>query len=738
VKYLKITELINKLDLEQHISKLQTFFAREKEIVIEGDIAHHYKIIQELSNYLFKPSKKVSNLDSQMMHIQKFGVLKLYEIYEFVKIIDYFLYLKRQKFDGAISSWLEKIEIPSEITKITDYFDDKGEIKSGISEELDSINHALYKNKDEIKSFLQRLVHTQKLQPYLVDNQIHLINGDEALLLRGGFNHFLKGTIVDRSQGGFFYVVPHTISELKQKRDDLQNHKLELVYKISKEICVVFNKWIKFLHFINKEFDRLDHYLARIEFAKSKDFVFILPKNSKNHTLVEFCHPALHHPKPITIDFSKKVIMLTGVNAGGKTMVLKSLLSSVLMAKYLVPFRANEKSTIPHFKYIEAILDDPQNVKNDISTFAGRMVQFSTLFGKDNFIVGIDEIELGTDSDEAAVLFHTVVEELIKKNIKVIITTHHKRLAAMLSGNSEVELYAALYDEINEKPTYEFMQGTIGRSFAFETALRYGIPRYIIEQTKTAYGEDKFRLNELIQKSATLEMEYKQKIEKLDHEIADTQRLKESLRTQKEEQQSVLSDMKSKLHKEYLQAINEAREAIKAKDVSDSHRYLNAASKFVKNVETPQIKEDIVFEVGDMVKYKSSKGEIISIKGEKAFVDMDGIKMQVFLKELKRSGVPKSIQKPKPKANISVEKPTNAGVSLDLHGLRSDEAVERLDKFISDCLIAGFDEVLVYHGIGTGKLSFAVKEFLRTHPRVKSFTDAHPGQGGFGAKVIKL
>ena len=364
--------------------------------------------------------------------------------------------------------------------------------------------------------------------------------------------------------------------------------------------------------------------------------------------------------------------------------------------------------------------------------------QFSTLFGKDNFMVGIDEIELGTDSDEAAVLFHTIIEELIKKNVKVVITTHHKRLAAMLSGNSDVELYAALYDEANERPTYEFLQGTIGRSYAFETAGRYGIPKYIIENTKKAYGEDKYKLNELIQKSATLEMELKQKIAKLDDELLDTQRLKAHLKDQKEEQQAELNNLKSKLHREYQQAINEARAAIKAKDVSDSHRYLNAATKFVKQVETPQVKEDVVFEVGDSVKYKSSKGEIISIKGEKAFVDIDGIKVNVFLKELKKSGNPKPTPKAKPKANLNVEKPTNASVSLDLHGLRSDEAIEKLDKFISDCLIAGFDEVLVYHGIGTGKLSYAVKEFLRTHPKVKSFGDAHPSEGGFGAKVVKL
>ena len=221
--------------------------------------------------------------------------------------------------------------------------------------------------------------------------------------------------------------------------------------------------------------------------------------------------------------------MITGVNAGGKTMLLKSILSAVYMSKYLIPYSANHTTIIGTFKYIEAILDDPQNVKNDISTFAGRMVQFSKLFTKKDAIVGVDEIELGTDSDEAASLFKVILEELMAKNIKIIVTTHHKRLASLLSANENVELIAALYDEQNQRPTYKFLQGTIGQSYAFETALRYHIPPFVVKKAKEVYGEDKERLNELIQKSSQLQIEYEQKIKTLDKQIAKTKQLKKSL-----------------------------------------------------------------------------------------------------------------------------------------------------------------------------------------------------------------
>lgn len=428
--------------------------------------------------------------------------------------------------------------------------------------------------------------------------------------------------------------------------------------------------------------------------------------------------------------------MITGVNAGGKTMMLKSILSSVFMSKYLIPYHADKSSQIGSFKNILAVLDDPQSVKNDISTFAGRMVEFSSLFTQRNAIVGVDEIELGTDSDEAASLFKVIIEELIKKDIKIIITTHHKRLAALLASNDDVELIAALYDEENRIPTYEFLQGTIGKSYAFETASRYGIPHNIVKLAKKVYGEDKDKLNELIERSSELEREYKQKIQKLDEELEKTNRLQKGLKEQRENLDQLIYSEKSKLQREYKDARDEAKKAIKAKIYQEGHRHLNTAHSKASSIKTQSVKEYEELKVGDRVKYRTSKGVLVSIKGKQAFIENDsGMKMKVPLSELSRSG---NIPKIKPKTTVTISKPETGSVTLDLHGQRVEEALENLDKFLSDALIAGFDEILVYHGIGTGKLAAAVKKYLDKHPKIKSYEDAHPSSGGFGAKVIKL
>lgn len=732
-------KLKRKLDIINHIEELQSLFCRKKSIILEGDINLHHNIIKELENFELKTPLQTANLDSALSYLQKQGNIKIYEIYEFVKIIKYFIYLKKFTFVGRLESWIEKITIPIELDRILHAFDDKGELLTGFDEDLDRINQSLHSNRDAIKQKLYGVINSKNLQPYLVDHQVHLVHGEQTLMVRAGFNHVLQCKVLDRSQGGFFYVLPHSVSELKQKQSDLINLKDDILYKITHEFSSLLSKHLMFLRFINKEFDRYDHYQARILFAKHKNFNFILPTNKANKTqkLVDFKHPALEHAKSVTVDFTKNVIMITGVNAGGKTMLLKSILSAVYMSKYLIPYSCDKSSVVGSYKDIKAILDDPQNVKNDISTFAGRMVEFSKLFTKQNAIVGVDEIELGTDSDEAASLFKVIIEELIAKNIKIIVTTHHKRLAALLASNPQVNLIAAIYDEANRKPTYEFLQGTIGRSYAFETAQRYNIPVGVVKKAKEVYGEDKDKLNDLIQRSSDLEREYKEKIELLDQKIQKTKKLEQNLKDQKENLDKDVLTKKNILEKEYNEAIDEVKEAVKLNNSKEQHRVLNKVHTKKQQIKVEKVEEPLHLKVGDNVKYNNTKGVILSIKGKKVMVETnDGMKLQLPLSNLKRSGNSPRI-KPK-NIKINIQKPQTGHVKLDLHGQRADEAIENLDKFLSDSLIAGFDEVLVYHGIGTGKLAFAVSQFLDTYPSIKSYNDATAKEGGYGAKVIKL
>jgi DNA mismatch repair protein MutS2 len=723
------------LDLSEHVASFESFFSRKKQLFIEGDQELHYKYILALDKLAFKAPPKIDSFGTISNHLKKHGVLKFEQIFEIIKLIRYFRVLKNSDFEGIIGRWLSKIVIPEAFGEIDVYFNENGRFNESMDESIYGLTQRIASIKEEMAASMKRLIYSKKLSSYLVDTQIHYLNDEEALLVRGGFNHVLKGSMIGRSSGGFFYVVPDSIVKFKDQIRSINQQKDAEFYEYAKRFSQSLKEQLPFIKFVDKEFDRFDHYQSRVHFARSKNLTIMKTVKEPKIVIEGFEHPALSKPKPVNVDFSKNVLMITGVNAGGKTMLLKSILSAAVMAKYLIPMKINgHRSSIGSFKRFEAVIDDPQNVSNDISTFAGRMQQFAKLFSAHDALIGVDEIELGTDSDEAAALFKVILDDLIKKGQKIIVTTHHKRLAALMADRDDVELMAAVYDEENRTPTYEFLQGIIGKSYAFETALRYGISNAVVKRAKEVYGDNSEKLNQLIERGSELERSLKRKNAELDERL---EALKDEQRKLKEAKESVYSELKSYqagLDKEYSKAIDQAREAAKAGDKASIHRKMNEANKTLpKKPIEPQDKRE--FKVGESVKYRNQRGTIISLKSKEAMIEVEGMRMRVKLKDLKHST---PLPKPKPRVNVTTSVQKRSGLKLDLHGQRAEEAEENLDKFISDALLQGWDEVIIYHGIGTGKRSYAVKEFLKRHPSVKGFSDAPQHMGGFGAKVVSL
>ncbi|CAA6818257.1 MAG: Recombination inhibitory protein MutS2 [uncultured Sulfurovum sp.] len=731
--------ITEKLDLDTFINNFKNFYARDKAIDMMGDINQHFKYISALSTIEFPNIKEVPNLDEQLNRLKKQGVLSLEEIYAFVSMIEYFNALKACSLPEPLNKWIREIEVHEEISDIILYFTNEGNINPEREPELYEIEKALKQNKSELKDKLYRLAHSSTLKEYLVDTQVHFLNGEETLMVRGGFNKVLKASVVGRTAGGFFYILPQSIAHLKEKESTLLSRKEEVIYRYCQNFSVTLHTHYLFMRYINREYDKFDHYQARVIFARTFDYHFILPSKRKVVNLSAFCHPAIDKPKPVNIKLEKSVMLVTGVNAGGKTMLLKSLLSAVYMSKNLLPFKCNEaKTEVGHFKSIEAVIDDPQSVKNDISTFAGRMVEFAKLFDKEDAIVGVDEIELGTDSDEAASLFRVMLDELKKKGITFIVTTHHKRLASLMSSDDDVELIAALYDEEKRQPTYTFLQGSIGKSYAFETAQRYGVPEHIVRKAKDVYGEDKENLNELIEKSTTLEREMRLKLEKIDKDLKSIEQKKEDLENIEEKLNEQQRKAVATLENRYNAATKRALEALKVKESTEGRRLLNDAHKqkklsiHAKKAEQPNKR---VLQIGDAIKYRSSRGEILGIRNTEANIEVDGMKMRVPLSQLRylESSAKKVVKKPK--TVVNVEKSGRSTISIKLLGCYADEAIDKLDVFLSDALVSGFNEVEIIHGTGGGILKKIIIEYLKSYPKLQSF---HGLKGSLGITVVHL
>jgi len=731
----KLERLSKKLDLDNHIKTLASLFAREKSIVLIGDTKQHAKFINALDEVELPKLPQVPNLDDLINRLSKSATLQLEQIYHFVQIIEFFNALKATTLPPIWREFANSIDIPDEISNICIYFNNQGLIDSQKESELYNIELALDRLKQEQKDKLNSIMNSSSLKDYLVDSQIHLYYGQESLLVRGGFSKVLKATVVGRSSGGFFYVVPNALEELKSKRAKLLDRQAEIYQRYAKEFSIIMHKWWRFLQFINREFDRVDHYSARALMLKQNDLNLILPRDNKTVILDSFRHPAIKDVVPINIEFKNSIMLVTGVNAGGKTMLLKSILGAVLMSKYLIPYSCNPNNTkVGSFENIEAILDDPQSVKNDISTFAGRIVEFKSLFNLKDAIVGVDEIELGTDADEAAALFRVLLEELSSKGIKFIVTTHHKRLASLMATNENVDLVAAVYDEKKQQPTYTYLMGSIGKSYAFETAFRYGIDKRLVDRAKEYLGEDKEKISELIEKSTQLEMDMRAKLKEANEQLEAVKLKEQKLQNLKERLEREHKESIFKLEQNYTTALKKVQEALKKAENPDARRLLNEAhsAKAKLKPKEPEVPKDL--KVGDRVSYRGKVATILSLKSKEAMIDVDGLKLRVPKSQLRVANNLKV--KPKKKiVTVKVDKPQKSSMVLKLLGKRADEAIEEVQDFISNALVHGFNEVEIIHGTGTGVLAKVVSDLLKKHPKVKSFERV---KGNLGATIVKL
>ena len=270
------TNLDKKLDLSQFLDRFKSFFAREKSIQLQGDISKHLQFINSLEDIEFQSPPTVEEIWKSIQHIRKFGVLSLNQIFEILKIVRYFYYLKTVKLNGLALNWIEKIDIPDYFKILDSYFDKDGNFRDEVDERLISIQIGIKEIKSEISQSLYSILHSQKVEEYLVDKQIHYINESEALLLKGGFTSVIKGNVIGRSSAGYFYVVPDKISTLLKKIRNYQQEQESIYLQYRKDISKRLKQLIPFIKFIDREFDRFDHYQARINFAKSEDLNFLL------------------------------------------------------------------------------------------------------------------------------------------------------------------------------------------------------------------------------------------------------------------------------------------------------------------------------------------------------------------------------------------------------------------------------------------------------------------------------
>jgi DNA mismatch repair protein MutS2 len=667
--------------------------------------------------------------------------------------------------------WMEK-SLQYEINRVVDEF---GEVRSSASDALAFIRSSLEQKRMTLRRKMESLMRRYAEAGMLMEESITIRNGRMVLGFRVEHKYQVPGFIHDFSQSGqTVFIEPSETLMLSNEIRDLEIQELREIERILREVAKSLRQHLE--HLLNNqeilcEFDAL---YAKARFAIETRSVMPELSEQKSLRLVEAYHPwlLLTHKKlgkptvPLSLELGDehRALVITGPNAGGKSVALKTigLLSYMLQFGFLVP--CSETSRFTLFDNIFVEIGDEQSIENDLSTFSSHLQNLKNILDNatSESLVLIDEICSGTDPEEGAAIATAILESLIARRALTVVTTHQGMLKAYAHRREGAINGSMQFDASELRPTYQFQMGLPGSSFALEMARRMGFAPHILENAQRFMGENKHVLEDLIAKlSFELQAVRSQKAE-LEREQAELKRLTESyqqkLRALEQEKKELrrqsLQDAKrllaqanqviEKVIKDIKQSQADSETVKQArKELEKARKELAAEEASLNASQSSETLPDATLRIGDKVKLldTQSVGEILEIDGEDAVVSFGSFRMKTQLRNLQKISKKEAreAERKEQKASAATtsaikEVPTR----LDLRGLMGDEAILRVEKFIDESISHGLHKVDLIHGKGTGALRKRIAEYLKSDKRIKSFRLGNWDEGGTGVTVVEI
>lgn len=662
----------------------------------------------------------------------------------------------------ALGRLFETLEVFPSLSGSLQAINDGGFIENFASPELEKIRRQIAISEGQVRETLQGIL--KKSADYLSENLIASRNGRSVLPVRNSHRNKIAGVVHDISaSGNTVYIEPRAVvqlnEEITQLRADERHEMARVLHELSNMLrphahIIRNNAWI---------LGHIDLVRAKYLFMREKKAVVPTLSADKSIQLFNVRHPLLINPVPNDLYFPNELIgiVITGPNTGGKTIMLKTLGLTQLMAQSGLPVLADVGSKVAVFKDIFADIGDEQSIEQSLSTFSSHMTQVvATLQAADeDSLILFDELGAGTDPQEGASLAMAILDYLRLNGIKTMATTHYPELKAYGIETAHVENASMEFDVATLSPTYRFMQGVPGRSNAFEIARRLGLSATIVEKAEQMTDRDS-DVNRIIEQ---LEAQTVESRKRLDH-IRDVEQ--ENLKFNRAVKK-LYNEFAHAKDKEVEKAAAEAREVVELaiaesdkilKDLHDRaalkpHEVIEAKGQLKKLAPEAQLSHNKVLkkakklknpEVGDdiIVTAYGQRGTLVKKIKDKTWEAQVGIiKMTLIEDEFSLVKVQEEAQKPK-KRQINVVKKVATGsgprARLDLRGKRYEEAMQELDAFIDQALLNNMGQVDIIHGIGTGVIREAVTKYLRRNKHVKHFEYAPQTAGGSGCTIATL
>jgi DNA mismatch repair protein MutS2 len=665
--------------------------------------------------------------------------------------------------------------LPSLRNSLNRSFDPTGDVLDTASPRLGGLRRAVRVAYDRLRSRLDQFVHSGELAGSLQEPIVTLRGGRYVIPIRADARSRVKGIVHDASGSGqTLFVEPIVAVELGNAWREAQLAEQAEVERILDELSMLVASQADALRETLDALARFDFWSAKARLAEELDAVPAEIADRPEVVLLGARHPGLSGrvvPIDIRLGGDYTAVVITGPNTGGKTVALRTLGLLALMHQSGLHVPADAGTSLPVLTNVFADIGDEQSVAQSLSTFSGHLRSIVRIVegAGPNCLVLLDELGAGTDPTEGSALAQALLDHFIKAGALVAATTHYAELKLYAHTTPEARNASVEFDVETLRPTYKLTIGLPGQSQAFAIAERLGLPPAVVDAARSRLTEEQQAFEETLAAIKATQLETAEALTRA-REAEERARAAQAVaeeerrraRKEREESTRAARDEAERLVDEVRAEVRGIRRRLERETVTqrsldeDMVRATAQLERLPAHEPEPPRAVDtlpIAWRTGMRARTRNGgEGRIVALErgGRRATLEAGGLRITVSVDDLEPASGGEAEAPPRTgrtlggggtggsasASRLQVERARTVASSLDLRGAKVAEALEVLDRYLDDASLAGLEQALVIHGLGTGALRDAVRDHASGHPLVKSWRPGERGEGGDGATIV--
>ncbi len=756
-------QMVDKIQVMSNFDLIKKFLSQASEFknILQNDAAlpiHHFFDIKTLAN-------KAKVEGAFLTEDEFYQVLS--SLTTVFAVIAYFN--EREGQYPNLEALFEHLPIEKTIVKkIEQVIDTKGKIKPNASRELADITSGIAKAEQDARRKIDQIFKSASSNGWTADGSLTVRDGRLCIPLLAENKRKLKGFIHDESASGqTVYMEPEEVFTLNNLIRDLEFERRREIVKILTLLTTELRPYVPLLLSYHSLLTKLDFVRAKALFAIDIEGDIPQVVNEASLKLINARHPLLFLnfkkegktvvPLNVRVDEATRIVVVSGPNAGGKSVCMKTvgLLQIMVQSGLLIP--ADEASEVGVFKQFFVDIGDDQSIESDLSTYSAHLSKMKTFVEQANgkSMILIDEFGTGTDPQFGGPIAEAVLESLNSKKVRGMVTTHYSNLK-IFAGNTEgIENASMLFNNVEMQPLYILEVGKPGSSYAFEIAQKIGLPRQVLELAKNKISAGQKNVDTLL---VGLEREKKEILDtrvKLERQqkhvnllLSENEKLKSYLEENKKELIRKAKDEAKNIILNANKLVENTIAEIKSNNADkETTRKLrdNLSRELEKNVIKPQAAkptpaDDGEIKIGDWVKLTDSEttGQVMEIAKDNIIIaigDLRTVAKRKRVQKVSKSSIPKEVRR-------SFANGTNdlAGFNpeIDVRGMRTEDAIAAIERLFDRALMMGYSNLKILHGKGDGILRKMIRQYLKKYDQVDRLEDEHADRGGDGITYVYL